>query len=136
LRLRHSDGSAIAGASVTFSVDSVPSAASTDPEGAVSTPIQPTTLTAEFTVDDGDPFTVFIGALDPPEEPSGWQARLVNLGYLEVILPDPPEGEARSEDDHHELQAAIEEFQCDHDLPKTGEMDASTRAKLSSEHGC
>jgi hypothetical protein len=136
LRLRRADGSAVAGAPVTFSLDSAPTATSTDADGCVATPIHPTSLTAEFAIDDGEPSTVFIGGLDPLEESSGWQARLVNLGYLEDVLPDLPESEARSEDDLHELRAAIEEFQCDHELPKTGEMDAATRAKLSSEHGC
>lgn len=67
-----------------------------------------------------------IGFLDPPEEDSGWQARLINLGYHAGPVGDT---------DEEQLGYAIEEFQCDHKLPVTGELDAATRTKLKEAHG-
>jgi N-acetylmuramoyl-L-alanine amidase len=69
---------------------------------------------------------ILIGHLDPVEAASGWRARLINLGYY-----------AGSSDDSDEarLRHAIEEFQCDHGLHVTGELDAATRSKLAQRHG-
>jgi hypothetical protein len=63
-----------------------------------------------------------IGHLDPIEEVSGWKARLFNLGYYHGGE------EAR-------LKVAVEEFQGDHGLERTGEPDDATRAKLRELHG-
>ena len=68
-----------------------------------------------------------IGHLDPPDEDSGWQARLVNLGYHWGPVGD---------EDAQQLGYSIEEFQCDHDLRVTGVLDAATREKLKKLHGC
>jgi peptidoglycan hydrolase-like protein with peptidoglycan-binding domain len=69
---------------------------------------------------------VRIGHLDPHDEDSGWQARLVNLGYIPGTLDDIT-------DDH--FRWAVEEFQCDHHLKVTGKLDDATRAKLKDSHG-
>jgi putative peptidoglycan binding protein len=67
-----------------------------------------------------------IGFLDPHVENSGWQARLVNLGYYPGAVGDS---------DDEQMRHAIEEFQCDHALKVTGELDDATRAKLKQAHG-
>ena len=96
----------------------------TDADGRVNQPIARSTSRAVLTLAN-DTFDVAVGALDPNDTPTGWRARLVNLGYLESDESDP-----------RELQAAVEEFQCDVRLPLTGKMDDLTRAKLLLEHGC
>jgi Putative peptidoglycan binding domain len=67
-----------------------------------------------------------IGHLDPAAEDRGSQARLINLGFLSGAV-----GSA----DKEEVARAIEEFQCDHDLPVTGKLDAASLAKLKAAHG-
>jgi hypothetical protein len=69
---------------------------------------------------------VEIGHLDPVEEQSGLIGRLNNLGYRAA-----DSGEL----DVERLRAAIEEFQCDHQLPITGSIDAATLSKLKDVHG-
>jgi len=71
-------------------------------------------------------YSIKIGHLDPIDEDSGWQARLINLGYHA-----DPSGDT----DQEQLRYAIEEFQCDHQLSVTGALDAETRAKLNELHG-
>jgi N-acetylmuramoyl-L-alanine amidase len=66
-----------------------------------------------------------VGHLDPPDEVSGYTARLTNLGYLDPFIA--------SDDD--DLNVAIQEFQCDHKLPVTGEIDPATKARLAELHG-
>jgi len=70
---------------------------------------------------------VKIGHLDPADETTGWRQRLINLGYHAQSLDD--DNEAR-------LRQAVEEFQCDHGMKVTGELDAATKAKLKDVHGC
>jgi hypothetical protein len=65
-----------------------------------------------------------IGYLDPFDKESGMKARLMNLGYH------------NGEDDPLRWRYAIEEFQCDHGIKKTGEFDNATRDKLKAEYGC
>ena len=71
-------------------------------------------------------FPLQIGHLDPVEEEEGWGARLANLGYHTESLGD---------DNSDQLRWALEEFQCDHDLPVTGVLNDATRAKLKALHG-
>ena len=68
-----------------------------------------------------------IGHLDPITEPSGQKARLRNLGYNPGSL---------TADDAQPFAIAVQEFQCDHGLQVTGEVDAATRDKLEQVHGC
>ncbi len=69
---------------------------------------------------------VRVGHLDPHTEASGWQGRLLNLGYY----AGPP-----GELDAELLGYALEEFQCDFGLKLSGEADAATRDKLREVHG-
>jgi N-acetylmuramoyl-L-alanine amidase len=76
--------------------------------------------------------TVLIGHLNPllntdDDGCSGAQARLVNLGYGTGEI----DGEMGSM-----TQAALREFQADHGLEVTGELDQATIARLAEKHGC
>lgn len=97
-----------------------------DPDGIIEREIPPVSAAGTLRVPDLDfELDVKVGHLDPPDETSGWTARLINLGYLDAsVKPD--------EDD---VGSAIQEFQCDHKLPVTGAVDPATRAKLLELHG-
>ena len=76
--------------------------------------------------------TVLIGHLNPLSDTnddgiSGAQARLVNLGY--------GTGEIDGQTGPMTL-AALREFQANHELEVTGELDQATIAKLAEERGC
>jgi hypothetical protein len=111
----------------------------TDKDGIVEKLIGRADKQGKLVIGDAD-FSLAIGVLnpmsdDPIADPisqtvdnkaSGWAQRLTNLGY---VVPPPEERDA------DELRSSIEEFQCDHDLPVTGEQDAITLAKLLEIHG-
>jgi type VI secretion system secreted protein VgrG len=65
--------------------------------------------------------------LPPASEIAGVETRLANLGYR-------PGKSQSSEKVSTATRAAIAEFQTDHDLPATGEVDASTLGKLNERH--
>lgn len=124
---------------VTVDAQGAPSEAKTDEDGKVVAEIPRTALVASVVVSasrttvagenviDTNEFVVRIGALDPVEEETGWVQRLNNLGYF------VPAEEERTAGD--EVSSAVEEFQCDHGLKVTGEMDGVTQAKLKELHG-
>lgn len=72
-------------------------------------------------------FPLKVGHLDPVDEPSGYRARLNNLGYNAGNSDDP---------EHPQLRSAIEEFQCDYKLGVDGVCGPQTQAKLKQVHGC
>jgi hypothetical protein len=74
----------------------------------------------------GMEFPIRVGHLDPLEEETGWKSRLRNLGYL--LYPHDSE-------DLRQMKYVIEEFQCDRDLPVTGNLDEQVKAKLQQIHG-
>ena len=77
-----------------------------------------------------------IGHLDPVDEISGQMARLNNLGY-NAGDPDAPPGKSDEDKERStQLQSAIEEFQCDHDLKVDGACGKKTQEKLLDVHGC
>jgi hypothetical protein len=97
----------------------------TDGDGKVERKIAASVRRASVTLADVE-VPVDVGYLDPVDQLSGWQARLVNLGYLESPADDENDPDVRS---------AVEEFQCDHDLKVTGDCDDKTQAKLLEVHG-
>lgn len=102
-----------------------------DGDGVLEEKIPAQLMSAEVTV-GGVTRTVLIGNLNPLADTdddgvSGAQARLVNLGYITGDI-DGDLGPM--------TQAALREFQGDHDLEVTGELDDDTIAKLKEEHGC
>ncbi len=106
----------------------------TDANGRFEQPVPKTAQRATLMFQDHDqPFDILvpmrIGHLDPVTEPSGQKARLNNLGYF----PGPIDGQS---DDPQQFPSAVEEFQCDHDLPVTGVCGVDTQAKLTEAHGC
>ncbi len=99
----------------------------TNAQGLIEKEIPRTAERGKLTIPDlGIEHPVKIGHLDPSEEDSGWQARLINLGYHAGPVGDSNE----------QIRAALEEFQCDHGLNVTGVLDAATKAKLEKIHGC
>ncbi len=94
-----------------------------------------------------------IGFLDPVDEKSGWIARLVNLGYLD-LEPEHLDKSLLHELDTpltveraHELDpptrkiklkilSAVQRFQLDENLSVDGICGPNTQAKLKEVHGC
>ena len=66
-----------------------------------------------------------IGHLDPIDETSGLLQRLRNLNFLGPSQPTPDM-----------LSSAVSAFQRANGLDPSGEVDADTRSKLESVHGC
>jgi hypothetical protein len=97
----------------------------TDGDGKVERKLAPSVRRASVALDDVE-VPIDVGYLDPVDHTSGWQGRLVNLGYLESPVDDPDDPDVRS---------AVEEFQCDYGLKVTGDSDAATQAKLLEIHG-
>ena len=75
-------------------------------------------------------FPVFIGDMDPIDEPSGVRQRLQHLGYLQPA-PDALSEEAAA----HRDTEAITAFQRDKGLSPTGTIDDATRSALDAAHG-
>ncbi len=80
----------------------------------------------------GAALVVGIGRLHPVDHPTGWLARLNNLGYHAGDVGNPTPSDVRS---------AVEEFQCDFGLPVVGlaadgTLDGGTQTALLSAHGC
>jgi hypothetical protein len=134
LRIRDLARRPVANSACTITVEGADQrTVATDGNGIVAQPIRGRDTSATLVV-GALRYEVLIGGLDPIEEPSGVQARLINLGYLEGPVRGP-EDEVL-DDDARELCAAIEEFQCDHGLSLTGRIDAATQARLLDVHGC
>lgn len=117
----------IAGAACELTVNGKTLRLTSDASGMIEAPVPKTATEGLLKVPDLDiEFPVKIGHLDPLVEESGWQGRLINLGYYAGEVGD---------NDQEQLRHAIEEFQCDHALQVTGELDGATQAKLRQEHG-
>lgn len=104
-----------------------------DDTGKIEHDIKPDTKGGMLIIKDsqtpfnGDAIPIKIGYLDPVEEFSGQLARLDNLGYF------PGDGSADTTD---QFESAVEEFQCDNNLPVDGICGPATQAKLKEVHGC
>jgi len=127
LRLLILDGSRQprANESCTMAVEGASRDIATDGDGKVERPITSSDRRASVEFDDIE-VPVDIGALDPVDRPSGWQARLINLGYLESPVDD---------EDDPDIRSAVEEFQCDYRISITGRFDAATQQKILDAHG-
>lgn len=98
----------------------------TDADGMIEREIPKSTEDAKLIVPEMDlEFDLKIGHLDPIDEVSGERGRLSNLGYFA--------GYSREEET--QLRWAVEEFQCEHKLPVTGQYDDATQAKLEEVYG-
>ena len=72
-------------------------------------------------------FPVQLGHMDPLDELAGIQKRLHNIGYDCGAL----DGEMGPK-----TKAALQLFQFDHDLSKSGIADQPTKDKLKELYGC
>jgi hypothetical protein len=116
--LRDFDNQPIPNANCSLEVDGTTYALTTTAKGLIECEIQPTSQDGVLKVPALDlEFPIKIGYLNPVAEDEGAKERLMNLGYLNADLP-----------------SAIEEFQCDYQIPVNGELDGTTMAKLESVH--
>lgn len=128
LALRGPDGLPLADAKIVLQIEGEKSNLVTDAEGVIERQIRPTAENGRVTIEESRvEAPLAIGHLDPVEVMSGWRARLNNLGYDAGPSDDPKDAQVRS---------AVEEFQCDRDLPVTGDMDTNTQSALRAAHGC
>jgi len=120
----------IAGAPYRLTIDGVTKEGNTDGDGMLEEAIPPNARSGEIVFNAGTPdeqvFPLQLGGIDPVDTVVGARKRLRNLGYQCSI-------------DEDELSPALREvvmqFQTDHELSVTGELDSVTQQKLVEEHG-
>jgi len=102
----------------------------TDAAGCIQVEIPPQAKRAVLRMGDiqsGEDYVLQIGALDPLDQVSGVQSRLINLGFdpgtIDGVLGPRTE-------------SAIAAFQRKHDLEPTGRSDSPTQQKLKEQYGC
>ncbi len=116
-------------------VESVDYAGATDSTGMLEQEIPADAVDGEITIfpfpddlsDPGYTFTLKLGHLDPIDEDSGVDARLMNLGFGATDTEDP-----ESPDD--DRVQALKTFQDRFGLEITGVADDATRQKLQTLH--
>jgi hypothetical protein len=102
----------------------------TDGSGAIERAIPPNARKGHLLVGSGEDqreFSIGLGHVDPVEELSGAQGRLLNLGYYDGPVDGNLDGETAT---------ALLMFQDKYKLSPTGENDADTQAKLKEIFGC
>jgi len=100
----------------------------TDADGRLQQFIPPNAKSAKLVlISDGVCQTqdLNLGYMDPITEVSGVRLRLINLGY------DCGSGDPASP----EMRQALRDFQSDHGLPATGELNDATRSQIQQAHG-
>jgi hypothetical protein len=127
LRLRLVDLAAkpVSGAQVTVSGNAL----TTDGDGVVELTIDKNAKDAPLDTPSSQEVDLTVGGLNPSEDTTvaGYKARLFNLGFLW----DPTVADA---DD--EMIIAVQDFQAQHQLPVTGELDDATTTQLLQAYGC
>jgi hypothetical protein len=123
------DNKPMPGLAATLTVDGRKMELTSGGDGAIQAKVPLSAKSGRLKVPDlGLDLELAVGHLDPPHTESGWRQRLVNLNYYRGGVTD-------DEDEQAKFWAwALEEFQCDHDLPVTGKPDDATMAKLKSVH--
>jgi hypothetical protein len=102
-----------------------------DQDGLLEESIPPTATEARVRIEDrdsSDEYLLMIGSLEPIETRRGKLQRLYDLGF-EV---DPERGDPSGE----QLAGIIGQFQKDHDLEVTGELNEPTVQALRDAFGC
>lgn len=102
----------------------------TDAAGCLQVEIPPQAKRAVLRMGDiqsGEDYVLQIGALDPLDQISGIQSRLLNLGFD----PGPIDGVLGPK-----TERALTAFQRKHDLEPTGRPDSPTQQKLKEQYGC
>jgi hypothetical protein len=125
IRLLNSDRSPMVRTSCELHIQDETHSAITDNNGMIELALSSRAREGAIVVGDRT-IPMNIGHLDPIEKEPGWQARLINLGYLEPFVDEP---------DPLELRSALEEFQHDQGLTMTGMPDAVTLSKVQEVHG-
>lgn len=135
LRLLGEGGTPRAGQSFMLSVDGAWRSGSTDGDGWLEAPIPADAREGELVLPahEGQPvaeaeerFALAFGHLDPADEVSGAQGRLVNLGFAACEV----DGVAGPE-----TEEALRFFQASAGLEETGLLDAATADALRTRHG-
>lgn len=127
IALKDFDNQPISGAACVLTVDGKVHELVSDGDGMIEVPISNSAKRGVLQLPELDiEHEVMIGHLDPVDEDSGWQGRLVNLGYHPGAVGD---------EDQQSLRHSLEEFQCDHGLAVTGEPEDATQALLLQVHG-
>jgi type VI secretion system secreted protein VgrG len=105
----------------------------TDTDGVLEADLPAEAKTAEITLwieprptGKTKRYVVELGGLAEPETVAGAESRLRNLGYF---------WGARHSEIAGDLARALRDFQQDHGIEPTGQLDAATRAKLVEIHG-
>jgi hypothetical protein len=115
----------------TLEIDGVEFEGTTTADGEVKHEIRADARGGTLTLNPGqgadeEIYTVKLGHLDPIEETSGVQARLLHLGFYDGEVDGQPGARTRD---------AILEFQRAHELSDTGELDDDTKTHLRERHG-
>lgn len=116
------DGKARANEAYVLSIDGVSSTGTTDGDGFVEADLPPDAREGELSIgppEERDVIPLQFGAVDPVDTQEGVAHRLHDLGL-------PVAGD---------LDAAVREFQREHGLEPTGEVDDATRSKLVEVFG-
>jgi LysM domain/Putative peptidoglycan binding domain len=115
--------------SYKFRVDHKTEEGVTDAGGFLTVPIPPNAKVGKLSIlDKGEiveEYDIELGHLDPPDEVSGVQKRLKNLGFYCRETGNLDE----------ETKAAINTFRAKHNLEGNGSIDDSLVEKLKSVHG-
>jgi N-acetylmuramoyl-L-alanine amidase len=131
LMVRDSTGKSAAGCRYRLTVDSLDEQKSVPSSGIIETVVPPSATQGTLWVywNDGDqepaPIELKIGHLDPPDLPTGYQARLTNLGYRRGEFSGKPGRRTR---------LALADFQRAEGLQVTGKADKDTCERLSKRH--
>jgi hypothetical protein len=126
LILKDVHGDPRAGVRYKLSVDGADFSGVTDSDGSISESIPPTGKKAILRLDGAETYELNLGYLDPPEYPSGLQARLKNLGFYKGAISSQIDDDTR---------AAVRTFQAAAGIPVTGEADSATAHALIARHG-
>lgn len=110
----------------TLEIDGHFSEGSTDSDGKIEHPIPPGAKKGVLLLENEDIIPLSFGGLDPVENTSGVQARLMNLGF--------DCGGVTGEMDPR-TREALKAFQGKHGLSPSGRVDEDTKAKLLRIHG-
>lgn len=112
--------------SYDIDIDGVFRSGTTDSDGWLEESILPNAKKATVVFANLNKYEFKLGHLDPPEDISGYQGRLRNMGYYSGAV-DGRCGEM--------TRSAIRDFQAEEGVEVTGEMDDTTRDKLKSKYG-
>lgn len=124
--LKDVHGDPRAGVAYKLSVDGAEFSGVTENDGSLSESIPPTAKKAILRVSETETYELNLGYLDPPEYPTGLQARLKNLGFYKGGISGQIDDATR---------AALRSFQAAAGVSITAEPDSSTTSAVVAMHG-